>query len=102
MQNTLVCHFCKHALLLSLVFMATLGHAQASASYREAAELIRTGRLDEGIAILRPLVERYPDLPKLHNLLGIALTAQGKTKEANAEFRRALKSDPRFVPALKN
>src|SRR5205823_3171726 len=39
---------------------------------------------------------------KARNLLGIALMSSGYRPEASVQFKKALETDPRFHPALKN
>ncbi|MBO0797324.1 MAG: tetratricopeptide repeat protein [Blastocatellia bacterium] len=75
---------------------------QQTASYEQALSLIRQQQIEQGIAVLRKLLEQSPDDIKAHNLLGIALTNAGKIEEADAHFQKAIELNPRFYPALKN
>ena len=84
------------------VFAAVHAAAQQSESYTRAESLIRHGQLDEGIAILKPLLGSDPRNLKALNLLGIALTQKGDLALANRDFLRALQIDPKFYPALAN
>lgn len=90
------------ALVLALGGSVSLSAAQDPAPYARARALIREGRFDQGIALLRPLLESEPRNLKALNLLGIALTGKGELAAANREFARALGIEPRFHPALKN
>src|SRR5207245_7213387 len=47
-------------------------------------------------------VKRSPRDLKALNLLGIALTGAGQIEKANQQFKKALRLNPRFYPALKN
>jgi Flp pilus assembly protein TadD len=76
--------------------------AQQAESYASAESLIRHGQLDEGIALLRPLLGSDPRNLKALNLLGIALTSKGDLTAANREFKTALQIDSHFLPALQN
>ncbi len=76
--------------------------AQQVPAYDQAESLIRHGKLDEGIAILKPLLDSDPRNLKALNLLGIALTTKGDLASANREFKAALQIDPHFLPALQN
>ncbi|MHB8655735.1 MAG: tetratricopeptide repeat protein [Terriglobia bacterium] len=70
--------------------------------YRQAESLIREGQWDEGLQILDGLLRSDPRDLKALNLMGIALTGKGRAQQANQTFRRALKINPAFYPALKN
>jgi Flp pilus assembly protein TadD len=76
--------------------------AQQPPTYDQAESLIRQGQLDEGIAILKPLLDFDPRNLKALNLFGIALTAKGDLAAANREFKAVLQIDPHFHPALQN
>jgi Flp pilus assembly protein TadD len=76
--------------------------AQDSQAYGRAEALVRQGQFDQGIALLRPLLESEPRNLKALNLLGIALTQKGDLPAANREYGRALEVDPHFQAALKN
>jgi predicted Zn-dependent protease len=62
------------------------------------------GREDFAAAVraLEPWLAQSPGNLKGLNLLGLALTAQGRIDEANARFREALRHDPAFYAARKN
>ena len=50
--------------------------------------------LDRAVTAARAALERDPDDAGVHSTLGLALSAQGKPAEAEAEFRAALKLQP--------
>ncbi|MGC9369084.1 MAG: tetratricopeptide repeat-containing sulfotransferase family protein [Paracoccaceae bacterium] len=66
---------------------------------QQAIDLLRKGRPAEVEARVRALLARHPKLPILFNILGNALTAQGKTAEARTAFESALKLDPAYGEA---
>ncbi len=86
----------------SLLAAAPAAFSQSSPDYSQAETLVRQGRLDEGIAILRPLLASEPRNLKALNLLGIALTQKGDLAAADGEYAKVLEVDPRFYPALSN
>lgn len=96
------------AVLQSLVLLLLLALSppcvlpQDGQAYGRAEALVRQGQYDQGIALLRPLLEAEPRNLKALNLLGIALTQKGDLSAANREYGRALQVDPRFQAALKN
>jgi tetratricopeptide (TPR) repeat protein len=75
---------------------------QEQVSYEQALSLIKQQKIEQGIAVLRKVLDRSPEDIKAHNLLGIALTTSGSVDEANDHFRKAIELNPRFYPALKN
>jgi Flp pilus assembly protein TadD len=77
--------------------------AECGSSPREcAALLVERGDFGAAIRTLEPLLARQPHDVRALNLLGIALTAAGRTDEAAGRFREALELQPGFVPARKN
>ena len=87
---------------LCLLFTTIAPAAQTSADYAQAEALIRQGQFDQSIAILSRILAAQPQSLKAHNLLGIALTGKRDLPAANAEYGKALRVQPNFVPALKN
>jgi tetratricopeptide (TPR) repeat protein len=63
---------------------------------------IEQGKLNSAISLLQRILKKSPHDVKAQNLMGLALTASGKLPEANVYFKRAVKLDPKFYPALKN
>lgn len=63
--------------------------------------LARQGKLDRAEEWLQERLEKS-DQVGLWALLGTVYDAQGKWKKANSSYRRALKFDPDFIPALNN
>jgi tetratricopeptide (TPR) repeat protein len=90
------------ALAGTLVLSVPSVRAASSEDYAQAEALVREGQWDQGIELLRQLLEREPDNLKALNLVGIALTGKGDLAGANREFQHAVGINPRFVPALKN
>lgn len=89
-------------LVASTLLTVTLARASEVSDYAKAEALIRQGHWDQGIALLWPVIHAQPHNPKARNLMGIAQTGKGDLAKANEQFRRALKIDSRFYPALKN
>ena len=73
-----------------------------SENYKIAEDMVRSHDWDKGLELLRPLLKTQPSDPKVLNLAGLAWTGKGDLKQANDYFRRALQSNPGFVPSLKN
>jgi Flp pilus assembly protein TadD len=87
-------------LCVFLVYSPAL--AAASQTYTQAESLVRQGQWDQGISLLKQLLQADPENLKARNLLGIALTGRGDLVAANREFQHAARIDPHFSPALKN
>jgi Flp pilus assembly protein TadD len=69
-----------------------------------AGALWEVGRLDESIAAYRRALE-FPEnatSADVRNNYGIALALRGRTAEAEAEFREALRLNPRLTDAQTN
>ena len=61
---------------------------------RLAALLVRTGRVDEAMAVLERALEQHPRHGELLVVKGQAVLAEGRREQARALFRRALEVDP--------
>ncbi len=70
--------------------------------YDCAAQHVTRGEFTTALPILERMLAETPASLKAINLAGIALTGAGRTEEANARFREAVRIDPGFYPALKN
>jgi tetratricopeptide (TPR) repeat protein len=94
---------CATAVLWALPALSLSAQPPASQGrYEQALSLIKQRQIEQGIALLRKILEQSPDDLRAHNLLGIALTTSGKIEEANTHFQKAITLNPRFYPALKN
>lgn len=71
------------------------------ADYDAATAMLREGRYEPGIALLRQVTERAPDLVAAHLDLGVAYARTGDLDRAEASLGRALELDPRH-PAAHN
>lgn len=60
---------------------------------------VGTGDFDKAEAAARALMEKQPDNPVPHNLLGIVFRQQGRAESARDSFETALKINPEFYPA---
>ena len=58
------------------------------------------GRPDSALAVLAPVVERFPRIPALSKNYGLALLAKGRIDEAEAAFNRALAVDGGYRQAV--
>jgi tetratricopeptide (TPR) repeat protein len=74
--------------------MAGVDAKGLQAQLAKAADLERTGRIDEAIAAYRALLRRVPALTSLHLQLGALLERKGDAAAAAAEYRAALDTDP--------
>lgn len=70
--------------------------------YARAEALVRNHQWNEGLAMLRPLLQADPRNLKMLNLAGLALTGKGDIQQADESFKKAIAISPGFVPALKN
>jgi SAM-dependent methyltransferase/Tfp pilus assembly protein PilF len=61
-----------------------------------------TGRLDDALAHVDEALRTSADAAGLHNVHGLVLEARGRTREAEAAYRKACALAPRFAPALFN
>jgi len=59
-----------------------------------AQELVKAGKMDEALALLRELEDEVPEVGAVHAGLGTALGMLGKAGEALAEFDRAIELEP--------
>src|SRR5215213_5275866 len=69
---------------------------------REAAELMRAGRLEEAEAAARKATAAAPRSAEARALLGLILEQRGSRAEAERELREAVRLDPRNANALTN
>lgn len=75
--------------------------ASTSAKTQLAKLLTETGRAREALTILEPLASGSADAEVL-NAYGIALSEAGQSREAIAQFERAIALDPNNAPAYQN
>jgi tetratricopeptide (TPR) repeat protein len=66
---------------------------------RRAQQLVRSGNLDEALAVYETELKTSPDSVPAHNGAGVVLDLLGRTKEARAHFNRAI--DVAATPAAK-
>src|SRR6266850_180119 len=57
---------------------------------RRAQQLVRSGNLDEALAVYEAELKTSPDSVVAHNGAGVVLDLLGRTKEAKAHFNRAI------------
>ena len=68
----------------------------------QLAQLYMARNHSEAEATLRKVLERDESYEPAHTALGMLLTTQGRTQEANAEYRRALELKPADYVAANN
>ncbi len=71
-------------------------------SLAESIALVRAARFPEAEARLRGMVAAEPARAEALELLGVAISAQGRESEALVWFERALRARPGFASALHN
>jgi Flp pilus assembly protein TadD len=71
-------------------------------NYRNGLALLREGKVDEAIALLKAAKATYPNDPAVWNGLGLALLYKKDYQPAILTFSEALRLDPQFVEALNN
>lgn len=93
------------ALLLALSLVPAFYAGQTASresTYDEIGSLIATHQLAPAINRLNAFLQASPGDIRAENLMGIALTEEGKLREANIYFQKATQNNPSFYPALKN
>jgi hypothetical protein len=63
---------------------------EALPAFQEAVGCVNDEDGDRAIQLLKPLVESYPDSPLVRTYLTFAFDNQGMTRDAEAEFKKAL------------
>ena len=51
---------------------------------------------------IKPLIQKYPNVPMLYNILGISQSSRKMFKEAIINFEKAIKLDPKLLEAYNN
>jgi tetratricopeptide (TPR) repeat protein len=100
------CWVRKSAVGVALGLVLAVSPARAdqcgATPYDCAFYYIRQHQFSLAIPLLNQILHRSPRDLRALNLLGIALTESGQIEKANRQFKKALKYDPHFYPALKN
>jgi len=79
---------------VALALIAGVFALPARADTREAVAAMKAGRYLEAAAELQAVVDRSPGYAEGHFLLGHCMLKMGRTRDAELEFRRALRLDP--------
>jgi tetratricopeptide (TPR) repeat protein len=67
-----------------------------------ASALLMAGDLDGALTVYQNLAGRAPYWPDPHNSIGLLFASRGRFNEAEAEYRAAIKINPRFFQAHSN
>ena len=63
---------------------------------------LKNGAYDDARCVARAIIERAPDNPFPHNLIGVIASRVGDTEAARENFERAVTLDPDYLPAQMN
>jgi Flp pilus assembly protein TadD len=74
------------------------GEQAALFSTNSGRRLLQAGDVEGAISQFRAAVNSAPNYAAAHFQLGLALRQQGKTEEAEKEFKQAESLDPRLKP----
>ena len=93
----------KPVLIFALTSVAAslVSGQDRAALIRQAVSALRDQHPKNAISILEPLIKSQPDDYKALTILGMALSANGKSEEALGVFEHALQVRPLHPPALK-
>ena len=69
---------------------------------QEAVNLYKSGSLIKCEEFTKNLIEMNPEVVFLHNLLGMVLSAQGRTEEAVKSYNKGIEIDPNFAIIYNN
>lgn len=78
----------------------TSGNPQAD--YKHCQELVAHGQINEGIACLEGLTQKYPAFALAHNDLGVLYYQQGDKSRCVKNYKKAVTMDPKNPTFLKN
>ena len=51
---------------------------------------------------IKPLIQKYPNVPILYNILGVSQSSRKMFEEAVINFEKAIKLDPKLLDAYNN
>jgi putative PEP-CTERM system TPR-repeat lipoprotein len=74
----------------------------ASADLLMALATLQNKDFDKAESIANKLIRAFPEQAIPHNILGLALWAQGELENAKTEFYTALRKNPKFVQSMNN
>jgi tetratricopeptide (TPR) repeat protein len=74
------------------------GEQAALFATNSGRRLLKTGDVEGAISQFRAAIGSAPNYAAAHFELGVALRQQGKSEEAQEEFRKAASLDPRLTP----
>ena len=71
-------------------------------AFQEGLNALKENRLEAALVELTAAERGEPDDPRIHNFRGIVLARLGQSTEAAAEYREAVRLDPRMEDAYRN
>lgn len=75
---------------------------ELAALCQSAKRLITKGKYQEGRLLVGEMLQRFPEAPEPHNLLGLLWEREGDERAAMRHFRAAWALDPSYLPARYN
>lgn len=79
---------------------ARAGAAQTADQLNAITSALKAQQYAEALQLVRAGLQESPNNPRLWMLQGVAYAGEGRTAEARASFRTALKISPDYLPAL--
>ena len=73
-----------------------------SEAFQKGLNALKENRLEAALVELTAAERGEPDDPRIHNFRGIVLARLGQSTEAAAEYREAVRLDPRMEDAYRN
>jgi len=70
--------------------------------FRQAARLQKEGNLERAAQDYKQILEKRPEMPEVHNNLGIIFQTLGNASLARKEYEEALREEPGYAAALNN
>src|SRR5258708_39017128 len=73
-----------------------------SKAFQRGLNALKENRLEAALVELTAAERGEPDDPRIHNFRGIVLARLGQSTESAAEYREAVRLDPRMEDAYRN
>lgn len=101
-RHRAICCVVSVLLLFGPVTLVDGQAQQADRDFQSAVAHYEAGRFAEAIAQLEKLLPQAPDSFEVHELLGLAYSAQSQNAKANPHLEKAVLLNPASVPARTN